>query len=69
MPGRMEARDLGSGVQRDCGWGAAGIHRFLLIIIIVANLHQFYTISSHVIHKGTIEYILILNLKKIMERT
>ena len=63
MLGGMEARDLGSGVQRDCGRGAAGIRRFLLIIIIVANLHQFYTISSNVIHKANIEYILKLKLE------
>jgi hypothetical protein len=57
MPGGMEARDLG------CR-GAAGICRFLLIITKGANLHQFFIISSNVIHKGKLEYILILNLKK-----
>jgi len=66
MPGRMEARDLGSGGQ---GRGTAGIHRFLINITKGANLHQFFIISSHVIHKTNLEYILILNLKKIMERT
>ena len=67
MPEGMEARDIGSGGAG--GQGAAGIRRFLLIITKGANLHQFFIISSHVIHKGTIEYLLILNLKKIMERT
>ena len=67
MPGRMEARDQGSGGAE--GQGAAGIRRFFLIYLRMQYRHHLFTISLHVIHKANIEYILILNLKKIMERT
>jgi len=69
MPGRMESRDLGSEGAGGRGRGAAGIRRLLSIISKAANLHQFFTISLHVIHKGAVEYLLILNLKKLMEIT
>jgi len=61
MPGWMEARDLGGGGGK--GRGAAGIIRFLLTITKGANLHQFFKISSNVIHKANIEYILKLKLE------